>query len=170
MKLTNQFALIAKAIQTQSYVVPLICNWTHLAILGQTVYSDLLLISELSHNIVREYYNVLEDKYKPKPEDVEALKLSIYDLITYSDETRENDSLWKEIFLEDINTYDATWWVAWIKDSNYWIDTKTLNATIKLLANKSYKLFLYNNRLAFTNITNVPFIIVPLLAMQQSLI
>ena len=169
MKLTNQFTLIAKAIQNQNYVVPLICNWTHLAILWQTVYSDLLLISELSHNIIREYYNVLEDKQKPKQEDVEALKLSILDLITYDDD-EQSTSVWKEIFLEDINTYDATWWVAWIKESNYWIDTKTLDATIKLLANKSYKIFLYNNRLAFTNITNVPFIIVPLLAMQQSLV
>lgn len=170
MKLTNQFTLIAKAIQNQSYVVPLICNWTHLVVLGQTVYSDLLFISELSHTIVREYYTWLEDKYKPKPEDLEALKSSIYDLITYSDESREVNSSWEEIFIEDINTYDATWWIAWIKNSNYWIDVPTLNSTMKLLNNKSYRIFLNNNRLAFTNITNVPFIIVPLYSMQQSLI
>lgn len=108
MKLWAELAFFAKRLEKGILSTPFTI-WKDKYVLSVgRIYSDLIFENDLT-------WVVLEQAYKNAvcKDNVELTKSVV-----------EQVNTWTKIGLEDINTFDAIWNVAWIEWSNYWIDIK----------------------------------------------
>lgn len=155
MKLSKELWFITKFFDKWIVATPYTLAWIQYFKLCGTIYSSKLFKQEHTWNLIKNIYqslNTIDDK-------LETTLATIYSVNT-----------WSKIDLEDINTFDAVWSIAWIKDTNFWISVKQLSDFIKLIWIENQYTLKYNEwLLAFVDKDNIPFIITGLYAMQAAL-
>ena len=154
MKLQQELSLLSKYLSKGIVPTPFSIFDTKYIRIGQTVYSNKLIESDLSFALAEAAY----DKIEVKQDTTELVKLikSVID--------------WRIIDLEDINTYDALGWIAWIEWTNYWIDTSDLNKIIKMIWINPYQIKVSDQWIiAFTNLNDI-YMLFALTPIQRSLL
>lgn len=121
MKLWQELAFIAKRIEKWILPTPMRIGDKRYFLTGGRIYSDLIFENDLTWTVLDKAYSNLDK------EDKTEVTINLIETV----------SSWKEIGLEDINTYDAIWNVAWIQDTIHWIDISLLS-DIKALIAKSW--------------------------------
>ena len=154
MKLQQELSLLSKYLSIGIIPTPLSIWEDKYIRIGWTVYSNKLIESDLSFALVEAAYNKIE----VKQDTTELVKLikSVID--------------WRIIDLEDINTYDALGWIAWIEWTDYWINTSDLTKIIKMIWINPYQIKVNNQWIiAFTNLDKI-YILFTLTPIQRSLL
>ena len=165
MKLTQELTFFAKRLEKWILSTPLKIGKTNYVRSNGKIFSDLIFQNKLTWDLINQSY--LDSKWDDDTTD-------LINLIEWVTE-------WKEISLEDINTYDAIWNVAWIDWQDYWIDIKYFQELKKMMAaswHLDFRLRTNNNwLLAFTSRNNTSdeefeeiLIITWLQAIQKSLL
>lgn len=165
MKISAELAFFAKLLEKGILSTPFNYAGRNYVRANWIIYSDLIFQNDLTWLLVNQAYtNAKAD------DDLTKLKTTI-----------EEVKSWREISLEDINTYDALGNVAWINGSNYWIDIKTLEKYRWMISKAGHLSFRMrsndNGLLAFTSQNNEwdsyyedVFVITGLQSIQRSLL
>lgn len=155
MKLTKELAIVAKHIEKWFIPTPVKVGNVKFFSIFNTVYSDRLFIQDYTWDLLEKAFTNVD----VKPGTLDKLTFLIDSIDT-----------WKQIYLEDINTFDAVGSIAGIKDTNYWIWIKDLYDTIKLIQDKPYTIRVSSEwMIAFLDKEEVPLVIAWLYKMQTSL-
>lgn len=155
MKLTKELAIVAKHIEKWFIPTPVKVGNVKFFSIFNTVYSDRLFIQDYTWDLLEKAFTNVD----VKPGTLDKLTFLIDSIDT-----------WKQIYLEDINTFDAVGSIAGIKDTNYWIWIKDLYDTIKLIQDKPYTIRVSEEwMIAFLDKDEVPLVIAWLYKMQTSL-
>lgn len=155
MKLTKELAIVAKHIEKWFIPTPVKVWKIRFFSIFNTVYSDRLFIQDYTWDLLEKAFTHVD----VKPGTIDKISALINSIVG-----------WKQIYLEDINTFDAVWSIAGIKDTNYWIGIKELFDTIKLVQDKPYTIRVSEEwMIAFLDKEEVPLIIAWLYKMQTSL-
>lgn len=165
MKLTQELWFFAKRIDKGILSTPFKIWDTNYVRSNGTIYSDLIFTNHLTWKLLEESYSVAKWE-----DDLSKLQSLVNEVIS-----------WREIDLEDINTYDALWNVAGIDWTDHWIDIWTLANYRKMCSANNildFRLRINNNWLiAFTTKNKVNdewyekvLIIAWLLVIQRSLL
>ena len=156
MKLWKELAFLCRFIDKWIIATPLNIWDTKFFKVWGSIYSNVLFTNENTWNLIDNTYKQLKE-----PDTKQDVTL---DLIRSTVD-------WETIELEDINTYDAVWSIAWIKDSWFWISVKALQDFTKLIwVGNLFSLRHKEWYLAFIcNKTWTPFIITWLYSMQKEL-
>ena len=155
MKLTKELAIVAKHIEKWFIPTTLTVGNVKYFSIFNTIYSDRLFIQDYTWDLLEKAFTHVE---------VKLWTLGKISLLINSIET------WKQIYLEDINTFDAVGSIAGIKDTDYWIWIKDLYDTIKLIQDKPYTIRVSEEwMIAFLDKEEVPLVIAWLYKMQTSL-
>lgn len=149
----KELAFIAKLIDKKEDYLPFEKDNIRYIRVWNTMYSELIFSSPYFWDIANDWYN----SFKKKEE------LSPIQLI-------ESITNWNEIFLEDINTFDAIWNIAWIEWYNYWISINQLKEYTSLVEEYKYTIRISDSWLmAFINEDWIPFVMFGLFKTQTSL-
>lgn len=155
MKLTKELAIVAKHIEKWFIPTPVKVGNVKFFSIFNTVYSDRLFVQDYTWDLLEKAFTHVD----VKPWTLEKISFLINSIET-----------WKQIYLEDINTFDAVGSIAGIKDTDYWIWIKDLYDTIKLVQDKPYTIRVSDEwMIAFLDKEEVPLVIAWLYKMQTSL-
>ena len=155
MKLTKELAIVSKHIEKWFIPTPLKVWAVRYFSIFNTVYSDRLFIQDYTWDLLEKAFTHVD------------VKPGTLDKLTFLIDSIED---WKQIYLEDINTFDAVGSIAGIKDTNYWIGIKYLYDIIKLVQDKTYTIRVSSEwMIAFLDKEEVPLVIAWLYKMQTSL-
>ena len=155
MKLTKELAIVAKHIEKWFIPTPVkVGNVKYFSIFN-TVYSDRLFIQDYTWDLLEKAFTNVD----VKPWTIDKISALINSIVG-----------WKQIYLEDINTFDAVGSIAGIKDTNYWILISELFNYIKLVQDNPYTIRVSEEwMIAFLDKEEVPLVIAWLYKMQTSL-
>lgn len=155
MKLTKELAIVAKHIEKWFIPTPVKVGAVRFFSIFNTVYSDRLFIQDYTWDLLEKAFTHVD----VKPGTLEKISFLINSIED-----------WNQIYLEDINTFDAVGSIAGIKDTNYWIGIKELFDIIKLVQDKPYTIRVSDEwQIAFLDKEEVPLVIAWLYKMQTSL-
>lgn len=142
MKLWQELAFFAKRIEKWILSTPIEMADTKYVRSAWVIYSDKVFQNDLTWNIIQTAYNNANGE-----DDISKIKEIINDV--------QN---WREISLEDINTYDAIGNVAGIEWTEYGIDIKYFQELKSMIAKSGFLDFRLrtnsNGLLAFTTLNN----------------
>lgn len=127
MKFKKAIWYVSNYIEKWLWIQSFSFEWNRYISNWNTIYSSKLIDNDLVFDIVEMYDNQKNPLDKKDFAESKALISSIKN--------------WEEIKLDDINVFNATNFIANIKDSNFWIHIDTLNKILKEISGKNYRIF-----------------------------
>lgn len=149
----KELAFLCKLIDKKEDYLPFEYELCRYIKVWNTLYSELVFSSPYFWNVANAYYNDTKNKDEPAPTSLLS-----------------EINNWDEIFLEDINTFDAVGNIAWIEWYNYWISINQLKEYLSLVDDVKYLIKISKSWLmAFVNTDWTPFVVFGLFETQTSL-
>ncbi len=149
----KELAFLCKLIDRKEEYLPFKYDSVKYIRVWNTIYSELVFSSTYFWNVANLHYEDTKKKDEIAP-------TSLLDEINN----------WDEIFLEDINIFDAVWNIAWIEWYNYWISINQLKEYLSLVDDIKYSIKISKSWLmTFCSEDWIPYVIFWLFKTQTSL-